>query len=222
MWAMKLCGFASNQSSYPLIWQRDEAGSVTGIKCKPVPNVDLTGIDMIVPYDRDRVIVVYGEAAAVEKMRDVISAMDVAPKQIYMSAEIVSLCSDEVKKLDLSRFENGFNGQQANDLKQMLSDAGAERVGSPNIVTVNNSPACIAIAVDSYKLELNVLPGINDDDSITLSIDTSLKVDAEHTQALFTRRRLAVGESTLLHGFIVGAGDSSKELLIFLTPKVME
>jgi hypothetical protein len=102
------------------------------------------GIDKIVSDARTNSLIVAGDADAVLKLKKIISAVDVEPSGIRIQMKVL-------------RFDFDVDG--AWDVKT---------VGSPTVVTLDNSPATISVQGDEDVYTVDITPHKNADGSISV------------------------------------------------------
>lgn len=216
------------------------------------------GIDAIIPFEQDNSLLVKGEDDAVQELKDLITLVDIPPKQVMIKAEFIEVSTNITKRLGvdwlLSRpnaaVQTNFlpsgnvlafvqSGNLTANLRAELTDSGGKIVNAPIISTLNNTAASISVGkqIPFYQqvtqnngqtlvttsnvtyidasTQLQVLPQINGDNSITLILapqvsDSSGFVqgpDGQQApqisqQVLSTARRVANGETIVVGGFI--------------------
>lgn len=120
------------------------------------------GIDMIMAYDMDNSLIVRGDDEGISELKSIISMLDIAPKQIMIKAEFVSIGRNDVSSLgidwDLQRLNSTFstafgpggnvvfgyaNGNLMATLRTQLRERKAKLINAPLISTMNNQPANI-------------------------------------------------------------------------------
>jgi hypothetical protein len=234
------CGSVVMRANSPVVSTIDPAspapsGAVSGSAASPrstSSSVDLPGIDLVVPCDRERVLVVYGEKAAVKELKTRVLSMDVVQKSVQIQAEVMSAAADE-KELGLNlgnQAAAGLNQSQLAALRKSLLESGAEVVGSPILAIANNEPGHISVSSsDLDSFQVYALPKINTDGTVTVQIQVSLTKPipgqdqtSTRTNELYSQRRLADGETVLLGGWSRHGSDTARTLLVLLTAKVMD
>ena len=239
MWGLGLFSLNDLESGNTSMWRREKQPSGASSNGPVLPTIDpprvsspeapsgssanLPGIDLVVPYDGERVLVVYGSRTAVEKLKVAVASMDVVHKQVQVKAEVVSVRPDKEGRLEVDRVLGTVPGkEQVDKLRQALHDGGAQSISSPILSTVDNQAAMISVSTDSRTTQLCALPRVNTDGSISLTMNLSFtESDPERKQALFTTRRLRDGETMVMGGFIYSS-DAQRMLLLLLTPKVVD
>lgn len=120
------------------------------------------GIDYIMPYLMDNSLIVRGDQEGIEELKAIISKLDVAPKQIMIKAEFVSISTGELESLGInwslerlnSTVNTSFtlagpisvglaNGNVMAALRAQLKQDKGKLVNAPIITTINNVPATI-------------------------------------------------------------------------------
>lgn len=241
MWNLGLFSFGGNNS----LWQKDNdavAFRSGAARCaspvlptvdpcnKPASgislgnaDVDMSGIDLVVPSDSEHVLVVYGTKAAVEKLKSAVAKMDVTPRQVAIKAEVVSIDTEAEKKLGfLDQAISSLSKSQVEGIRTSLHENGAEWINSPVLSIVAGIPAEISVKSDLSSFQMQALPKINVDGTITLAISLSFnESNPERKHSLFTQRRTADGETVLLGGFVDNSS-VPKTLIVLLTPEIID
>lgn len=120
------------------------------------------GIDYVLTYDLDNSLLVRGDDEGIEELKNIISILDVAPKQIMIEARFVSIATSELESLginwSLERMNTSFatqfspagnvligyaNGDLMANLRAQLTKTHGKLVNAPIISTMNNMPASI-------------------------------------------------------------------------------
>lgn len=237
----------------------DTPRSVTSTGTAGTDDIRPDGLDAIIPVETENALLVKGEDDAVQELKDLITLLDVPPKQVIIKAEFVEVSTNFTQRLGmdwmLSRpnyivqtdFRPSGNvlayvqsGNLTANLRAELTQGGGKVVNAPIISTLNNTAANISIGrqIPFYQsitqvpdngipittsqvvyidasTELQVLPQINGDNSITLIMqprvsDSSGFVTGPNgeeapiisQQTLSTARRVANGETIVVGGFI--------------------
>ena len=217
------------------------------------------GIDSIIALDQENALLVKGEDDAVQELKDLITLVDLPPKQVMIKAEFVEVSTTETQRLGLdwlltrpnyvlqTDFRPSGNviafvksGNVTANIRAELTKSNGKIVSAPIISTLNNTAATISIGqqipfyqsvttvgstgppVTSSQVtyinastELNVLPQINGDNSITLIMQPRISqqngfvLGPNGEQApqisdntLSTARRVGNGETIVVGGFI--------------------
>ncbi len=129
------------------------------------------GFDGIVANDLDNSIIVRGTPEAIEYIRRILRFLDVAPKQVLIRAEFVTVSRNDAEKFgidwNLARvnlqagasgladrsapvFVNYATGNLAANLRALLSETRGRVVNAPVVVTQNNSPASVTFFTLDY------------------------------------------------------------------------
>ena len=129
------------------------------------------GLDGIVANDIDNSIIVRGTPEAIEYIRRILRFLDVAPKQVLIRAEFVTVSRNDAEKFgidwNLARvnlqagasgladrsapvFVNYATGNLAANLRALLSETRGRVVNAPVVVTQNNSPASVTFFTLDY------------------------------------------------------------------------
>jgi len=120
------------------------------------------GIDYVLTYDLDNSLLVRGDDEGIEELKNIISILDIAPKQIMIEARFVSIATSELESLginwSLERMNSTFatqfapagnvligyaNGDLMANLRAQLTKTHGKLVNAPIISTMNNMPASI-------------------------------------------------------------------------------
>jgi len=129
------------------------------------------GFDGIVANDLDNSIIVRGTPEAIEYIRRILRFLDVAPKQVLIRAEFVTVSRNDAEKFgidwNLARvnlqagasgladrsapvFVNYATGNLVANLRALLSETRGRVVNAPVVVTQNNSPASVTFFTLDY------------------------------------------------------------------------
>jgi|ADurb_Oil_02_Slu_FD_contig_41_537770_length_1937_multi_6_in_0_out_0_1 type II secretory pathway component GspD/PulD (secretin) len=217
------------------------------------------GVDRIFAYPEQNALLVMGDDEGVAKLKDLITQIDLPPRQVIIKAEFVQVRTEITKRLGLdwmltrpnytvqTNFGPAGNvlayvqtGNVTANLRAELTENGGKVVNAPIISTLNNRQAIISITNSTpyytpviqttttgnitqytpgsldYQSALDVMPQINGDNSITLTLrpeitdqsglvkspDGTQELPATVTQYLSTARRVANGETIVVGGFI--------------------
>lgn len=129
------------------------------------------GLDGLVANDIDNSLIVRGTPEAIEYIRRILRFLDIAPKQVLIRAEFVTVTRNDAEKFgidwNLSRvnlqtgtsgladrsapfFVNYASGNLVANLRALLSQARGRVVNAPIVVTQNNSPAVVTFTTTDY------------------------------------------------------------------------
>jgi general secretion pathway protein D len=129
------------------------------------------GFEGIVANDLDNSIIVRGTPEAIEYIRRILRFLDVAPKQVLIRAEFVTVSRNDAEKFgidwNLARvnlqagasgladrsapvFVNYATGNLVANLRALLSETRGRVVNAPVVVTQNNSPASVTFFTLDY------------------------------------------------------------------------
>jgi general secretion pathway protein D len=129
------------------------------------------GLDGIVANDIDNSIIVRGTPEAIEYIRRILRFLDIAPKQVLIRAEFVTVSRNDAEKFgidwNLARvnlqagatgladrsapiFVNYATGNLVANLRALLSEGRGRVVNAPVVVTQNNSPASVTFFTLDY------------------------------------------------------------------------
>ena len=129
------------------------------------------GLDGIVANDIDNSLIVRGTPEAIEFIRRILRFLDIAPKQVLIRAEFVTVTRNDAEKFgidwNLARvnlqtgttgladrtapiFVNYASGNLVANLRAQLSQARGRVVNAPIVVTQNNSPATVVFSTTDY------------------------------------------------------------------------
>ncbi|MCS7273249.1 MAG: hypothetical protein NZ550_03770 [Fimbriimonadales bacterium] len=129
------------------------------------------GLDGIVANDIDNSLIVRGTPEAVEYIRRILRFLDIAPKQVLIRAEFITVSRKDTEKFginwslsrvhlqagadrqaDLSApiFVNYATGNLVTNLRAQLEQSRGRVVNAPVVVTQNNSPAVVAFVTTDY------------------------------------------------------------------------
>jgi hypothetical protein len=188
------------------------------------------GIKLAVPYEPDRALIIYGEAAPIDDLAAGIADFDVAPQQVQIKAEAFRLTAAQAKDLGLEPIvapTSTLKPEQLENVKAAIRASKVQMLASPVISTFNSMPATIEISGEAGQSTLCVLPKINSDKSITLSMiftivekgpDLPGGIPQSREQRLTTSRRLSDGESAVVGGFSRAGGDTE---LVMVTASII-
>lgn len=217
------------------------------------------GVDRIFAYPEQNALLVMGDDEGVAKLKDLITQIDLPPRQVIIKAEFVQVRTEVTRRLGLdwiltrpnytvqTNFGPSGNvlayvqtGNVTANIRAELTENGGKVVNAPIISTLNNRQAVISVTNSTpyytpviqttttgnitqyvpgsldYQSALDVLPQINGDNSITLTLrpqitdqsglvkspDGTQELPATTTQFLSTARRVANGETIVVGGFI--------------------
>ncbi|MFQ3609853.1 MAG: secretin N-terminal domain-containing protein [Fimbriimonadales bacterium] len=129
------------------------------------------GLDGIVANDIDNSLIVRGTPEAIEYIRRILRFLDVAPKQVLIRAEFVTVSRNDAEKFgidwNLARvnlqtgasgfadntapvFVNYATGNLVANLRTLLSQGRGRVVNAPIVTTQNNSPATVVFSTTDY------------------------------------------------------------------------
>ncbi len=129
------------------------------------------GLDGIVANDIDNSIIIRGTPEANEYVRRILRFLDIAPKQVLIRAEFVTVTRNDAEKFgidwSLARvnlqtgtagladrtapiFVNYASGNLVANLRTLLSQGRGRIVNAPIVVTQNNSPATVVFSTTDY------------------------------------------------------------------------
>ena len=129
------------------------------------------GLEGIVANDIDNSIIVRGTPDSIESLRRILRFLDIAPKQVLIRAEFVTVSRNDAEKFgidwNLARvnlqagtagladrsapiFVNYASGNLVANLRAQLSQARGRVVNAPIVVTQNNSPATVVFSTTDY------------------------------------------------------------------------
>ncbi|MDW8107437.1 MAG: secretin N-terminal domain-containing protein [Armatimonadota bacterium] len=129
------------------------------------------GLDGIVANDIDNSLIVRGTPEAIEYIRRILRFLDIAPKQVLIRAEFITVSRRDTEKFginwSLSRvnlqagadrqadlgapiFVNYATGNLVANLRAQLEQTRGRVVNAPVVVTQNNSPAVVAFTTTDY------------------------------------------------------------------------
>jgi general secretion pathway protein D len=158
-------GFGGGQPGGGFGGQFGAGGQASGILLPP------DGLDGIVANDIDNSIIVRGTPEAIEYIRRILRFLDVAPKQVLIRAEFVTVSRNDAEKFgidwNLARvnlqagasgladrsapvFVNYATGNLVANLRALLSEGRGRVVNAPVVVTQNNSPASVTFFTLDY------------------------------------------------------------------------
>ncbi|GIV06605.1 MAG: hypothetical protein KatS3mg016_2180 [Fimbriimonadales bacterium] len=141
-----------------------QAGAQAGIL---IPD----GLDGIVANDIDNSLIIRGTPEAIEYVRRVLRFLDIAPKQVLIRAEFITVTRNDAEKFgidwNLARvnlqtgttgladrtapiFVNYATGNLVANLRALLSQGRGRVVNAPIVVTQNNSPATVVFSTTDY------------------------------------------------------------------------
>lgn len=222
-------------------------------------------IDAIFAYPEQNSLLVRGEDEDIEDLKNLISLIDLPPRQVMIKAEFVEVATTVTQRLGIdwmltrpnygfqTNFGTGGNvlayvqtGNLTSTLRAELTQGGGKVVNAPIISTLNNRRATITIAQTDwvfspviettqtgnitrsipqpiqYQSYLDVLPQINGDNSITLTMRPQItdqsgiarspegqELPKTTSQYLSTARRVGNGETIVVGGFIKKNDNSS-------------
>ncbi|MHB0913925.1 MAG: type II secretion system protein GspD [Armatimonadota bacterium] len=121
-------------------------------------------VDVVVPYPTDNSLIVRGSEEGIAELKELISKLDVPPKQIMIKAEFVEISTTDASTLGVdwsfergnTTFQTNFNpagnviigyasGNVMASLAAQVSNNKAKLVNAPMISTMNNVPGVIRI-----------------------------------------------------------------------------
>ncbi|MCS7190862.1 MAG: hypothetical protein NZ843_04590 [Fimbriimonadales bacterium] len=129
------------------------------------------GLEGLVANDIDNSLIVRGTPEAIEYIRRILRFLDVAPKQVLIRAEFVTVTRNDAEKFgidwNLARvnlqagtggladrtapiFVNYATGNLVANLRTLLSQGRGRVVNAPIVVTQNNSPATVFFFTTDY------------------------------------------------------------------------
>jgi general secretion pathway protein D len=129
------------------------------------------GLEGIVANDIDNSLIVRGTPEAIEFIRRILRFLDIAPKQVLIRAEFVTVSRNDAEKFgidwNLARvnlqagttgladrsapiFVNYASGNLVANLRALLSEGRGRVVNAPIVVTQNNSPATVVFSTTDY------------------------------------------------------------------------
>jgi len=132
------------------------------------------GLDGIVANDIDNSIIVRGRPEAIEYIRQILRFLDIAPKQVLIRAEFVTVSRNEIDKFgidwNLARvnltagasgladraapvFVNYASGNLVANMRSQLTRGRGRVINAPIITTQNNMPASVSITVQDWILQ---------------------------------------------------------------------
>lgn len=215
-------------------------------------------IDAIFAYPEQNALLVRGEDEDIEDLKNLISLIDIPPRQVVIKAEFVEVSTSVTQRLGIdwllsrpnyvvqTNFQPGGNvlvgvqtGNLTATLRAELTQGGGKVVNAPIISTLNNRRAYITVSQGDWVFSpviettqtgnitrsipqpiqfdssLEVLPQINGDNSITLTLRPQIsdqsgisrspdgqELPKTTTQFLSTARRVQNGETIVVGGFI--------------------
>jgi len=129
------------------------------------------GLDGIVANDIDNSLIIRGTPEAIEYVRRILRFLDIAPKQVLIRAEFITVTRNDAEKFgidwNLARvnlqtgttgladrtapiFVNYASGNLVANLRALLSQGRGRVVNAPIVVTQNNSPATVVFSTTDY------------------------------------------------------------------------
>lgn len=132
------------------------------------------GLDGIVANDIDNSLIVRGRPEAIEYIRRILRFLDIAPKQVLIRAEFITVSRNEIDKFgidwNLARvnltagasgladraapvFVNYASGNLVANLRAQLTRGRGRVINAPIITTQNNMPASVSITVQDWILQ---------------------------------------------------------------------
>ena len=233
MWGLGLFTLDDLVSGNTKVWEADKASRSGEPSAKAQPaaattvaasglNPIMSGIDMVVPCDSDNVLLVYGDESAVAGFKAMSPLLDVVPKQVQVKIEIIELGSDSSKALDLEKLTaDSFDKSQASELRQSLRNAHAKFLSSPIISSISMVPGALSTSCGQCSCKFFEIAKVEADNSIALTFRPCISgTKPDHVQELYTQRRIADGDSTLIGGF--KCDDPNRELLLLLTATIVK
>ena len=131
-------------------------------------------LDGIVANDIDNSLIVRGRPEAIEYIRRILRFLDIAPKQVLIRAEFITVSRNEIDKFgidwNLARvnltagasgladraapvFVNYASGNLVANLRAQLTRGRGRVINAPIITTQNNMPASVSITVQDWILQ---------------------------------------------------------------------
>ncbi len=128
-------------------------------------------LDGIVANDIDNSLIIRGTPEAIEYVRRILRFLDIAPKQVLIRAEFITVTRNDAEKFgidwNLARvnlqtgtagladrsapiFVNYASGNLVANLRALLSEGRGRVVNAPIVVTQNNSPATVVFSTTDY------------------------------------------------------------------------
>ncbi len=215
-------------------------------------------IDAIFAYPEQNALLVRGDDEDIEDLKNLISLIDIPPRQVVIKAEFVEVSTSVTQRMGIdwllsrpnyvaqTNFQPGGNvlvgvqtGNLTATLRAELTQGGGKVVNAPIISTLNNRRAYITVSQGDWVFSpviettqtgnitrsipqpiqfdssLEVLPQINGDNSITLTLRPQIsdqsgisrspdgqELPKTTTQFLSTARRVQNGETIVVGGFI--------------------
>lgn len=129
------------------------------------------GLEGIVANDIDNSLIIRGTPEAIEYIRRILRFLDIAPKQVLIRAEFITVTRNDAEKFgvdwNLARvnlqtgasgladrtapiFVNYASGNLVANLRTLLSQGRGRVVNAPIVVTQNNSPASVIFSTTDY------------------------------------------------------------------------
>lgn len=129
------------------------------------------GLEGIVANDIDNSLIIRGTPEAIEYIRRILRFLDIAPKQVLIRAEFITVTRNDAEKFgidwNLARvnlqtgtagladrtapiFVNYASGNLVANLRTLLSQGRGRVVNAPIVVTQNNSPATVVFSTTDY------------------------------------------------------------------------
>jgi len=129
------------------------------------------GLDGVVANDIDNSLIIRGTPEAIEYVRRILRFLDIAPKQVLIRAEFITVTRNDAEKFgidwNLARvnlqtgttgladrtapiFVNYASGNLVANLRTLLSQGRGRVVNAPIVVTQNNSPATVVFSTTDY------------------------------------------------------------------------
>ncbi|GBC91897.1 Type II secretion system protein D [bacterium HR15] len=129
------------------------------------------GLQGIFANDADNSLIVQGTPEAIEYIRRILRFIDIAPKQVLIRAEFVTVSRNDAEKFgidwNLARvnltagasgmadrtapvFVNYATGNLAANLRALISQGRGRVVNAPIVTTMNNSPATVFFSTTDY------------------------------------------------------------------------
>ena len=208
------------------------SGTISSPAHAPSIRAMLPGIDMMEPRDAKHVLVVRGDKAGVEQFKSMVALLDVAAKKVQAKIEVFrvalsdgnELALADGNKLDFDKLsQTSISTLHAAELRESLRRSGAEFLSSPILTTFTSVPGEVSESSDTLSWLFCELPRTNADNTITLTLQTSVSEPGiGRGQELFTQRRIASGESVLIGGFRYGEDKSTMTQWFLLTAKIVK
>lgn len=192
-----------------------------------------SGIDLLAAYEPDRSIIAYGTSEGIAELRGLISLLDIKPKKVSITAEFYKVEAGTSRlfpeEAESSRGAVGFVVPGTiDDIRAFLRESAVERVKSLTLSTNSNELASKTVGKEIppgviIADTLKVLPRVNGDGSITLSVSWH---QGQYPPApddwLRINRRVSDGESIIWDLTDVVEDGQNRRLMMILTAKILE